>query len=351
MFYSMGTPYYTQRRIEGNPNNHLKWSSMSSFTVSALYKFVRLENYESLQQPLLSQMKAHGVKGTILLAHEGINGTISGPPAGVQAVLDWLHEDQRLDPIDVKQSEHSEAPFHRSKVKLKKEIVTMGVENIDPNKSAGTYVDPEQWNHLLEDDDVIVIDTRNKYEIEIGSFKNAINPETDSFREFPSYADKHLSDFKDKKIAMYCTGGIRCEKSTAYLKQHGFKEVYHLKGGILKYLEKTPAQDSLWQGECFVFDDRVAVNHKLEKGIYEQCHACRFPITAEQMQHEHYVAGVSCPRCFGKHTKQQLQRFEERQKQIELAKERGESHFGSAAIESSIARKAEKLKRRNPDQK
>jgi len=323
---------------------------MSSFTVSALYKFVRLDDFESLQQPLLERMKEHNVKGTILLAHEGINGTISGPPAGVKTVLDWLQQDQRLDPLDVKESEHTEAPFHRSKVKLKKEIVTMGVENIDPNKSAGTYVDPEQWNKLLEEDDVVVIDTRNKYEVEIGSFKNAINPETNSFREFPEYADKHLADLKDKKIAMYCTGGIRCEKSTAYLKQQGFKDVYHLKGGILKYLEKTQPQNSLWQGECFVFDDRVAVNHQLEKGLYEQCHACRFPITAEQMQHQHYIPGVSCPRCHGQHSEQQLTRFRERQKQIELAKTRGESHFGSEAEKSAKARKIAKLKRRNPDE-
>jgi len=301
---------------------------MSSCIVSALYKFVRLDDFETLREPLLTLMKNNQVKGTILLAHEGINGTISGPEKGVSAVLDWLQKDQRLDPLDVKESEYFEAPFHRSKVKLKKEIVTMGVEDIDPAASAGTYVDPEQWNDLISAEDVIVIDTRNNYEVEIGSFKNAINPHTDSFREFPAYADEHLAEFKDKKIAMFCTGGIRCEKSTAYLKQQGFNDVYHLQGGILKYLEKVNPEESLWQGECFVFDDRVAVNHQLEKGLYEQCHACRFPITQEQMQHQHYSPGVSCPRCFGKHTDEQLARFSERQKQIELAKQRGERHLG-----------------------
>lgn len=304
---------------------------MQTIIVCALYKFIRLDNFQELREPLLQQMLENEVRGTILLAHEGINGTISGTRSGIDQVLIWLNNDPRLNPLDVKESHHDSPPFHRSKVKLKKEIVTMGVENIDPQKHAGTYVEPQHWNELISRDDVVVIDTRNQYEVEIGHFKDAINPETDSFRDFPAYADSKLSEHKDKKIAMYCTGGIRCEKSTAYLKQQGFNDVYHLQGGILKYLEEVSIDESLWQGECFVFDDRVAVNQNLEKGSYDQCHACRFPITPEQMQHPHYQAGVSCPRCHGKHSEEQLKRFSERQKQMELAKSRGEVHLGTAA--------------------
>lgn len=319
---------------------------MHSILVCALYKFVRLDNFEQLREPLLQQLVDNEVRGTILLAHEGINGTISGSQEAVNAVLEWLKQDERLVPLDVKESWHDNPPFHRSKVKLKKEIVTMGVDDIDPQQHAGTYVEPEDWNDLISQDDVLLIDTRNRYEVEIGQFKNAINPETDSFREFPAYADQKLSDNKNKKIAMYCTGGIRCEKSTAYLKQQGFSDVYHLKGGILKYLEQVAPEESRWQGECFVFDERVAVNQSLEKGSYDQCHACRFPITAEQMQHQHYQPGVSCPRCYGKHSEEQLQRFSERQKQMELAKSRGEEHIGIAAKQAGNKRKQQKLSAR-----
>ncbi len=319
---------------------------MHSILVCALYKFVRLDNFEKLREPLLQQLVDNQVRGTILLAHEGINGTISGSKQGVATVLDWLNQDERLVPLDVKESYNNNQPFHRSKVKLKKEIVTMGVDDIDPQQHAGTYVEPEDWNELISQDDVLLIDTRNRYEVEIGQFENAINPETDSFREFPAYADKELSGDKKKKIAMYCTGGIRCEKSTAYLKQQGYTDVYHLKGGILKYLEQVAPEDSRWQGECFVFDERVAVNQALEKGSYEQCHACRFPITAEQMQHQHYQPGISCPRCYGKHSTEQLERFGERQKQMELAKSRGEEHIGMAAKQAGNKRKRQKLSNR-----
>lgn len=315
---------------------------MQNIIVAALYKFVRLEHFEDLREPLLKHMLEHNVRGTILLAHEGINGTISGSRTDVDAVLNWLNQQPDLSPLDIKESKHHSTPFHRSKVKLKKEIVTMGVEDIDPQTHAGTYVEPEDWNALINQDDVVVIDTRNRYEIEIGQFEHAVNPETDSFRDFPQYADEHLEEFKNKKIAMYCTGGIRCEKSTAYLKQQGFKDVYHLKGGILKYLEKVAATDSLWQGECFVFDERVAVDQNLDKGSYDQCHACRFPITAEQMAHQYYQPGVSCPRCYGKHSTEQLERFTERQRQVELAKSRGEVHIGSDAKMVGAERKAEK---------
>ena len=215
------------------------------------------------------------------------------------------------------------------KVKLKKEIVTMGVEDIDPNKDVGTYVDAADWNALISDPDVILVDTRNHYEFEIGTFKGAIDPKTETFREFPAYAKANLDPQKHKKVAMFCTGGIRCEKSTAYMKQQGFDEVYHLKGGILKYLEDVPKEESLWEGECFVFDNRVAVNHALEKGSYDQCHACRFPITEEDKRSPMYQPGVSCPRCYESRSDKQISRFKERQKQMELARDRDESHIGA----------------------
>ncbi|MEQ9566362.1 MAG: rhodanese-related sulfurtransferase, partial [Pseudomonadales bacterium] len=246
-------------------------TSDQRYVVCALYKFVHLDNFEALRQPLLDCMMQHHVRGTLLLAHEGVNGTIAGSREGVDAVLAWLNTAERLAPIDYKESFHLEMPFHRSKVKLKKEIVTMGIEDIDPTRSVGAYIAPKDWNRLISDPDVTLIDTRNDYEYEIGTFQNAINPNTESFREFPAYAAKNLDPKKHKKVAMFCTGGIRCEKSTAYMKQQGFEEVYHLQGGILKYLEEVPQEESLWKGECFVFDDRVAVNHQLENGQYDQC--------------------------------------------------------------------------------
>ncbi len=321
-------------------------TSDQRYVVCALYKFVHLDNFEALRQPLLDCMMKHHVRGTLLLAHEGINGTIAGTREGVDTVLNWLNADDRLSPIDYKESFHREMPFHRSKVKLKKEIVTMGVEDIDPTRSVGTYVAPKDWNRLISDPDVTLIDTRNDYEYEIGTFKNAINPNTESFREFPGYAQKNLDPKKHKKVAMFCTGGIRCEKSTAYMKQQGFEEVYHLQGGILKYLEDVPKDESLWEGECFVFDERVAVNHQLEKGQYDQCHACRYPITEEDKQSEKYQQGVSCPRCYDKLTDEQRARFAEREKQIQLAKKRGEEHIGLNARTLISKRKKLKLKER-----
>jgi len=301
---------------------------MSEYVVCALYKFVRLENFKDLRKPLYNIMDAHDVRGTLLLANEGINGTIAGSRLGIDAVLNWLNNDERLNPIVTKESYTDEAPFRRTKVKLKKEIVTMGVEGIDPLKSVGTYIEPKDWNDLISDPDVTLIDTRNEYEYEIGTFKNAVNPHTDSFREFPKYTEENLDPEKHKKVAMFCTGGIRCEKSTAFLKEKGFDEVYHLKGGILKYLEDVPKENSLWEGECFVFDDRVAVNHDLEKGKYDQCHACRFPITEEEKQDERYIQGVSCHRCYDKTSEEQKNRYAEREKQMRLAEKRGENHMG-----------------------
>ncbi len=303
----------------------------NKYIVCAMYKFVALENYKAMRQPLLEVMESNGIRGTLLLASEGINGTVSGPPEGIDALLNYLNSDERINPISFKESLHDEKPFYRTKVKLKKEIVTMGVEGIDPRKTVGTYVKPTEWNALISDPDVTVIDTRNGYEIEIGTFKNAIDPKTDTFREFPEYVSKALDPEKNKKVAMFCTGGIRCEKSTAYLKEQGFEEVYHLEGGILQYLEDVPKDESLWEGDCFVFDNRVAVNHDLEKSEYEQCYACRLPITEDDKNTEQYEPGVSCPRCFGTHTDEQIARFREREKQVQLAKAREQEHVGTEA--------------------
>ncbi len=315
--------------------------------VSALYHFVRLDNFAALRQPLLDEMLAHEVKGTLLLANEGINGTIAGSREGVDAVLNWIRQDQRLTGVDSKESYADEMPFYRSKVKLKKEIVTMGVEGIDPKEVVGTYVKPEDWNELISDPDVLLVDTRNDYEYKIGSFKNAINPSTETFREFPEYVKQHLNPEKHQKVAMFCTGGIRCEKSTAYLKEQGFSEVYHLQGGILKYLEQVPKDETLWQGECFVFDNRVAVNHDLEKGQYDQCYACRYPITEQDKLSEHYEKGVSCHHCYEHTTAEQRAQFAEREKQMQLAKQRGEEHIGMSAAEAIEKRKQEKLAAKN----
>lgn len=315
---------------------------MPQFVVSALYRFVLLDNYEDLRQPLLNTMLDNEVVGTLLLAREGINGTVAGTRQGIDNVLAWLKNDSRLSQLSHKESYHSEIPFYRTKVKLKKEIVTMGVKDIDPGKVVGTYVKPENWNALISDPEVLLVDTRNNYEVKIGTFKGALNPETDTFRQFPQYVSEKLNPTEHKKVAMFCTGGIRCEKSTAYLKQQGFDEVYHLEGGILKYLEEVPSEESLWEGECFVFDKRVAVNHKLEKGQYDQCNACRMPITDEEKLHAHYSQGISCPHCFDKSSDAQRKRFSEREKQMQLANTRGEQHLGGTVKESIQKRRTVK---------
>ncbi|MGL5393222.1 MAG: rhodanese-related sulfurtransferase, partial [Shewanella sp.] len=280
-------------------------------------------------QPLLTQMEQGQIRGTLLLASEGINGTVAGTQEAITALLAWLNEQTGLDNLVYKLSFDDAMPFYRTKVKLKKEIVTMGVEGIDPRKVVGTYVKPADWNAVISDPEVLLIDTRNDYEVQIGTFKNAINPVTETFREFPQYVKQHLDPAKHKKVAMFCTGGIRCEKSTAYLKEQGFEEVYHLEGGILKYLEEVKPEQSLWQGECFVFDNRVAVDHHLLKGQYDQCNACRMPITAAEKQSPAYVQGVSCPHCIDKVPAAKRLRFIERERQVNLAKARNEAHIGS----------------------
>ncbi len=315
---------------------------MSSIVVCALYRFVRLEDFRDLREPLLATLKQHGIRGTLLLAHEGINGTVAGSRAAIDTLLDWLRADARLAGIDWKESLTSEMPFRRTRVKLKREIVTMGVTDIDPSRDAGQYVEPADWNALISDPDVLLVDTRNDYEFGVGTFRRAINPETATFREFPAFVESQLDPGRHRKVAMFCTGGIRCEKSTAFLKQQGFDEVYHLKGGILKYLEQVSEPDSLWEGECFVFDERVTVNHRLEPGQYAQCHACRMPVSDADRQSEHYEAGVSCPHCHNGLDEVRKTRLRERDKQIRLARERGETHLGDDAADTGKMRRAAK---------
>ncbi|MBB3966507.1 UPF0176 protein [Rhizobium metallidurans] len=301
----------------------------SPFLVAALYHFVSVPHFESLRAPLQQLCEDNGVKGTLLLAHEGINGTIAGPDAGIVAVLAHLHAMPEFARLEHKESRASKMPFVRMKVKLKKEIVTMGVDNIDPNKIVGTYVAPKDWNALISDPDTIVIDTRNDYETAIGIFKGAVDPNTKTFREFPDWVKNNTGLHNKPKIAMYCTGGIRCEKATAFMKEQGFEEVYHLKGGILKYLEEVPQEESLWEGACFVFDERVSVEHGLKEGGHKLCHACRNPITAEEITSDKYEEGVSCSQCYDSRTEEDRLRFRQRQLQVALARKRGQKHIGT----------------------
>ena len=298
--------------------------------VAALYKFVEIDDLLFLQNNLYKICEENNIMGTILIADEGINGTISGKHNEIKETISSLTSDNRFSNIEIKYSSTDKQPFHRMKVRLKKEIVTIGLPEINPNKKVGTYVRPEDWNELISDPNVIVIDTRNKYETKIGSFQNALDPETSSFREFPDWVKKfkNSEDNTNKKIAMFCTGGIRCEKASSLMKEEGFEDVYHLQGGILKYLETVDKENSLWNGECFVFDQRVCLTDELEVGSYKMCFACRMPITEEEMQNEKYIEGISCIYCYDKTTEEKKERFGSRQKQILLAKERGEKHLG-----------------------
>ncbi len=318
-------------------------NTSDSVVVSALYRFAYFPDFESFRQPLLDLMLEQQVRGTLLLAAEGVNGTIAGTRKGIDTVIGWLQQDERFAELETRESFVSENPFYRTRVKLKKEIVTMGVENIDPNEIVGTYVDASEWNDLINDPDVLLLDTRNQYEVEIGTFEGAVNPRTDSFHEFPDYVKRNLDPKRHKKVAMFCTGGIRCEKSTAFLKQQGFENVFHLQGGILKYLESVPESETKWQGECFVFDNRVTVNHQLEQGNYDQCHACRMPITDADKISEHYQQGVSCPHCYDKRSPKQIKRFAERERQMELARQRGGVHIGDGMDTARKQRRREKL--------
>lgn len=302
------------------------------FLTAALYKFVSLPNYADLQASIHAACEAHHIKGTILLATEGINGTIAGLPENIQEILHFLRNDVifegKFADLEHKESFADEHPFYRMKVKLKKEIVTLGVAGVSPTKQVGTYVKPEDWNALISDPDVILIDTRNDYEVDIGTFKGAIDPKTTTFREFPKYVANNLDKTKHKKVAMFCTGGIRCEKASSYMMAQGFEAVYHLQGGILKYLETVPEAESLWQGECFVFDQRVAVKHNLAVGEFDQCYACRHPLSPAEMQSAEYTPGISCPYCYNTISEEKKKSLTERQKQVILAKKRGAAHIG-----------------------
>ncbi|MDO9400974.1 MAG: rhodanese-related sulfurtransferase [Polaromonas sp.] len=306
------------------------------FLTAALYKFVALPDYRDLQAPLLAHCEASGVKGTLLLAEEGINGTIAGPEAGVRAVLAWLRSDARLAALEHKEAWADSLPFYRMKVRLKREIVTLGVPGVSPTRMAGEYVKPADWNALLADPDVVLVDTRNDYEVAIGTFDGAVNPATASFSELPGWVDREMADGgllaekngKKPRVAMFCTGGIRCEKSTALMRDRGFDEVYHLEGGILKYLETVAPEASTWNGECFVFDERVSVGHGLKPGNFTLCRSCRDPLGEDDRKSPLYELGVSCAHCHGRTTEEQKEGYRERQRQVELAAARDEAHIG-----------------------
>ncbi|HBZ97107.1 MAG TPA: hypothetical protein DEO57_04615 [Phycisphaerales bacterium] len=304
------------------------WEFLSVYCVATFYKFVQLPDYASLRDRVAECCGEHGTVGTILLAREGINATIAGDRESVLGVLDFIRSDARLADLTWKESTAVDPPFIRMRVRLKKEIVTMGVPAVDPSNLAGTYVKPEDWNELIADPEVVVIDTRNDYEVELGTFEGAIDPDIESFGQLPEWLDRHVDPAKKPKVAMFCTGGIRCEKSTAYLRQAGIEEVFHLEGGILKYLEQVPEQRSLWNGECFVFDERVSVGHGLEEGDYELCRGCRRPVSPQDRESELFVEGVSCPFCHARTTASQKANYAQRQRQMDLAKQRGERHLG-----------------------
>ncbi|MBP7137079.1 MAG: rhodanese-related sulfurtransferase [Sphingomonadaceae bacterium] len=299
------------------------------FTVAALYHFAPFDNPAAVKPHLLEACRANGVKGTLLLAREGINGTIAGQQAGLDAVLAQIRNLPGCEALDVKFSTASDLPFHRMKVRLKKEIVTLGVPGIDPSRDVGRYVEAAEWNALISDPETIVIDTRNEYEVKIGTFKGALDPKTRSFSQFPDWFRAHRAEFgNNPKVAMFCTGGIRCEKSTAFLRAEGIEDVAHLKGGILKYLETVPKEKSLWEGECFVFDERVSVGHGLAPGSHSLCRACRMPLSSEDCGSVDYIEGVQCPYCAASRTEEQRQRYAERHKQVALAERRGKRHVG-----------------------
>lgn len=303
------------------------------FLTVALYQFVDLPDCAALHAPLQALCEERRVRGVLLLAPEGINGTIAGAPDDVHSVLAWLRQDPRFTALQHKEAPADHMPFYRMRVRLKREIVTLGVPGLNPARNAGTYVKPQDWNALISSPDVVVVDTRNDYEVGIGSFERAINPHTKSFAEFPAWVAQQSQAggvlAGKPRVAMFCTGGIRCEKSTALLRSQGFDEVYHLEGGILKYLETVPEEDSLWHGDCFVFDERVSVGHGLARGQHQLCRSCRMPLGEAELQSPHYVPGVSCPYCHGTRTPEQERALAERERQMQLARQRGQEHIGA----------------------
>ncbi|MBX3578937.1 MAG: rhodanese-related sulfurtransferase [Rhizobiaceae bacterium] len=297
--------------------------------VAALYRFARLDRFADLRQPLAAFCCGHGIKGTLILAAEGINGTVAGTDEAIASLVARLESEPELAGLDVKYGHTEVMPFHRMKVRLKKEIVTMGVAAVDPLADAGAYVEPADWNALIADPDTILVDTRNGYEVALGTFRGALDPGTSTFSDFPAWLHAHRAELEGRKVAMFCTGGIRCEKATAYARSLGLDHVYHLKGGILRYLEQVPAAESLWQGECFVFDERVAVTHGLERGEAQLCRACRHPLTEADRRSPAYREGVSCARCHDLRSDDDRRRYAERHRQMELAAARGSTHIGS----------------------
>ena len=312
---------------------------MNNICIISFYKFVTILNLEELKIQIENICSKFDTKGTILIAPEGINGTIEGSKNNIKKFLETLKNNKKFSDIIPKYSYSPKDSFNRMKVRLKKEIVTIGNTEVNPNKYIGKYIEPNDWNELISDPNTILIDTRNEYEVAIGTFKGAINPKTKSFRDLPNWIKNNLEneddDYKNKKIAMFCTGGIRCEKSTSYLVQKGFTNVSHLKGGILKYLENIPKKKSLWDGECFVFDQRVSVAEELKPGSYLMCHGCRMPLKPEDTKLKSYIHGVSCKYCHNKKSAESKKRYADRQKQINLALERGEKHMGSKPMASS----------------
>ena len=294
----------------------------------AFYKFVHFPNYTSFQSKILNFCVERNIKGTILLAEEGINGAAAGTKKNIYELLNFLKTDNRFSDITHKESYSEEIPFHRMRVKLKKEIVSLGRPNINPSDHSGIRVDPKNWNILLADPDVVLVDARNDYEYQIGTFKNAISPKTTNFREFSTFIKEKLNTKKNKKIAIFCTGGIRCEKASSYMLNKGFENVYQLNGGILKYMDEIETDKSLWEGECFVFDSRVSVDFELAEGNYEQCYACRRPLSEKELQSNLYQKGISCPYCINETSDAQRASFRERQQQVELAEKRNEKHIG-----------------------
>ena len=302
--------------------------------IITLYKFHKIHEPLKLQAVLKKELKNLDILGTIIVGNEGINGTVSGTSINLDRAIERLKLHSKILDLDLKESFSKKPPFLRLKIKIKDEIVTMGKKNINPSTQSGEYINHKRWNALIEDKNTLLIDTRNSYEYAIGTFKNSINPKTANFKEFPEWVKEQKfsdTDKKQKKVAMFCTGGIRCEKASAFMKNEGFEKVYHLKGGILKYLEEIETRNSLWQGECFVFDDRVSVQHDLSEGSYDLCHGCRMPITEQDKLSSHYVKGVSCSNCVNEKTSSQIKRYKTRQKQINLAKAKNKNHLGPKA--------------------
>lgn len=319
---------------------------MKQVVVLSLYKFTAIKNTKRLREKLLTKCAELSIKGTFIIASEGINGTVGGEKPSINSIAEFLKSEMGLGNTECKYSYYHKNPFYRMKIKIKDELVPLGTSEFDPENKAGIHVSPSEWNELIEDPDTVLIDVRNDYEVDVGTFKNAINPKTRNFREFTAFVKEKLDPEKHKKIAMFCTGGIRCEKASSYMLHKGFSSVYQLQGGILKYLEEVPRDESAWKGECFVFDNRTSVDHGLANGTYDLCHNCRYPVSPEDKTSRHFEEGISCPRCFDRITGSRRRSLEERNKQIKLAKLRNQQHIG---VDQRAGRKQPVRQRRLQD--